>query len=71
MQSRDADAAELLHMCSVEDWARARALGEHRPTSLAESGFIHLSAPYQIHLPANRLYRGRSGGVIWSYCLLP
>ncbi|SKK53222.1 glutathione S-transferase domain-containing protein [Mycobacteroides abscessus subsp. massiliense] len=69
MQSRDADAAELLHMCSIEDWARARALGEHRPTSLVESGFIHLSAPYQIHLPANRLYRGRCDLVVLSVAL--
>lgn len=69
MQSMDSGEAELLHICSTDEWAVARAQGEHRPTSLAETGFIHLSAPYQIHLPANRLYRGRCDLVVLSVAL--
>ncbi len=49
----------LVHLCSVEDWRTAQAGGEHRPESLGVQGFIHLSAPEQVHLPANRLYAGR------------
>lgn len=49
----------LVHLCSHDDWTGAREAGELRPPSLAEAGFIHLSAPEQVHLPANRLYAGR------------
>jgi uncharacterized protein (DUF952 family) len=49
----------LVHLCSHDDWAAARAAGELRPPSLSEVGFVHLSAPEQVHLPANRLYAGR------------
>lgn len=56
----------LLHICSAAQWARAQAAGEYRPRSLAESGFIHLSTPSQVHLPANRLYRGRCDLVLLS-----
>lgn len=69
MQSMPMDNPELLHICSAQEWALARAQGEYRPTSLAETGFVHLSAPYQIHLPANRLYRGRRDLVILSVAL--
>ncbi len=53
----------LLHLCGAEDWSQARRRGEIRPESNGSSGaapFIHLSAPEQVHLPANRLYRGRA-----------
>ncbi|MGX9672112.1 DUF952 domain-containing protein [Mycobacterium sp. HM-7] len=56
--------AFLVHLCSETDWARARFDGELRPPSLDEVGFVHLSAPEQVHLPANRLYRGRSDLVL-------
>ncbi|MGV9797220.1 DUF952 domain-containing protein [Mycobacterium sp. NPDC003449] len=56
--------AVLVHLCSAEDWQRARDRGEHRPASLGAEGFIHLSAPEQVHLPANRLYAGRRGLVL-------
>lgn len=49
----------LVHICAVDDWRLAQSRGEHRPPSLEDVGFIHLSSPEQVHLPANRLYRGR------------
>jgi uncharacterized protein (DUF952 family) len=52
-------ASILLHICSTDEWRAAATLGEYRPASLAEVGFIHLSTPDQVHLPANRLYAGR------------
>jgi uncharacterized protein (DUF952 family) len=50
----------LLHICSRGEWAQARTRGEHRPDSLREAGFVHLSTAQQVHLPANRLYAGRT-----------
>jgi uncharacterized protein (DUF952 family) len=55
---------ELVHLCTTEEWARARAAGERRPPSLASEGFVHLSAPEQVHLPANRLFAGRTDMVL-------
>ena len=54
----------LLHICASDDWRRAEPLGEHRPDSLEAVGFIHLSTPEQVHLPANRLYAGRTDLVL-------
>jgi uncharacterized protein (DUF952 family) len=56
--------AELVHLCSADDWRSAQARGEHRPESLDSSGFVHLSTPEQVHLPANRLYAGRADLVL-------
>lgn len=50
----------LLHICVAADWLIAQRLGEHRPVSLRDVGFVHLSAPEQVHLPANRLYGGKT-----------
>ncbi len=50
----------LLHLCSLRDWAEAQRRGEHRPDSLRDVGFVHLSAPEQVHLPANRLFAGQT-----------
>lgn len=50
----------LLHICASDDWRLANDRGEHRPDSLGAVGFIHLSTPEQVHLPANRLYAGRT-----------
>jgi uncharacterized protein (DUF952 family) len=54
----------LLHLCPTDDWSAAKVEGELRPESLTTVGFIHLSAPEQVHLPANRLYRGRNDLVL-------
>lgn len=51
---------ELLHMCTTDEWALAEVVGERRPPSLDSEGFVHLSAPEQVHLPANRLFAGRT-----------
>jgi uncharacterized protein (DUF952 family) len=49
----------LFHLCGAAEWQVAVDRGEHRPDSLGAVGFVHLSAPEQVHLPANRLYGGR------------
>ena len=54
----------LLHICADDDWRLAQDRGEHRPESLDDVGFIHLSTPEQVHLPANRLYAGRTDLVL-------
>lgn len=54
----------LVHLCSKDEWKSAQARGEHRPASLPASGFVHLSTPEQVHLPANRLYAGRTDLVL-------
>jgi uncharacterized protein (DUF952 family) len=54
----------LVHLCSAADWRAAQATGEHRPKSLDENGFVHLSTREQVHLPANRLYAGRTDLVL-------
>jgi uncharacterized protein (DUF952 family) len=50
----------LLHLCTTAEWEQALATGERRPPSFDEIGFVHLSSPHQVHLPANRLYAGRT-----------
>jgi uncharacterized protein (DUF952 family) len=54
----------LLHLCGRRDWDEAEAVGELCPQSLTEVGFVHLSAPHQVHLPANRLFAGRTDLVL-------
>ena len=54
----------LVHLCSNDVWRLAQGRGEHRPESLAVGGFVHLSTPEQVHLPANRLYAGRTDLVL-------
>jgi uncharacterized protein (DUF952 family) len=54
----------LAHLCGADDWRLAQARGEHRPDSLDALGFVHLSMPEQVHLPANRLYAGRTDLVL-------
>lgn len=54
----------LVHLCGFDEWSRARSRGEIRPGVSGSEQFIHLSAPAQVHLPANRLYRGRGDLVL-------
>jgi uncharacterized protein (DUF952 family) len=54
----------LVHLCTADDWQRAKEAGEHRPPSLDDVGFVHLSSTEQVHLPANRLYSGRTDVVL-------
>jgi uncharacterized protein (DUF952 family) len=62
-------ADPLLHMTTTAAWAEVVPGGELRPVSLAEQGFVHLSTPEQVHLPANRLYAGSTDLVL--LCLDP
>ncbi|MGB2921998.1 MAG: DUF952 domain-containing protein [Mycobacterium sp.] len=50
----------LVHLCAASQWDTARLSGELHPDSLDAVGFVHLSTPAQVHLPANRLYTGRA-----------
>ncbi|MFZ0905477.1 MAG: DUF952 domain-containing protein [Mycobacterium sp.] len=56
--------AVLVHLCPTDEWSSAGTRGELRPESLTSAGFVHLSTPDQVHLPANRLYRGRDDLVL-------
>ena len=56
--------AVLVHLCPTDEWSSAKTRGELRPESLTSVGFVHLSTPEQVHLPANRLYRGREDLVL-------
>lgn len=49
-----------MHICAADEWHVSKGRGEHCPDSLQAVGFIHLSTPEQVHLPANRLYAGRT-----------
>lgn len=50
----------LLHIISRDEWDHFRPLGAVAPESLGTQGFVHLSTPHQVHLPADRLYSGRT-----------
>jgi uncharacterized protein (DUF952 family)/GNAT superfamily N-acetyltransferase len=49
----------LLHLVEPAAWRAALDSGALAPPSLADAGFVHLSTPEQVHLPAARLYPGR------------
>lgn len=49
----------LLHITTAAPWRVALAAGTHVTPSLHHDGFVHLSRPDQVALPANRLYAGR------------
>jgi uncharacterized protein (DUF952 family) len=57
-------AAVLLHLISSDEWSSAKTQVDLRPESLHSAGFVHLSTPEQVHLPANRLYRDRDDLVL-------
>ncbi|MDT5138850.1 MAG: hypothetical protein QOD58_3112 [Mycobacterium sp.] len=58
--------AMLVRLCSEQEWSAARDKGWIHPESddSAVEGFVHLSTIEQVHLPANRLYRGRRDMVL-------
>ncbi len=49
----------LLHISSPSEWAAAQAAGSYLAASLESEGFIHLSTPEQVLIPANERYHGR------------
>jgi uncharacterized protein (DUF952 family) len=48
----------IVHIARADELAAARRSGEYAPASLADEGFIHLSRPEDVHLPANALFSG-------------
>jgi len=59
--------AVLAHLCGEQEWAQARIRGGIRvepSDSSDEAPFIHLSTLEQVHLPANRLFCGRTDLVL-------
>ena len=54
------DSQPLVHLCGYGDWSAALATGELWPSSLSDVGFVHLSDSGQAHLPANRIFAGRT-----------
>lgn len=54
------DGRLLVHLCGPGDWRAARHAGVVAAESLRDAGFIHLSTQAQAHLPANRLFAGRT-----------
>ncbi|MGC5258600.1 DUF952 domain-containing protein [Gordonia sp. DT218] len=54
----------LVHLCTRDEWETARQSGHRQPPSLTDAGFVHLSAPVQVHLPANRLFAGHDDLVL-------
>ena len=62
--SRKGKADTLVHMCPADEWDADRPSGRRHPSSLDTDGFIHLSTPEQVRLPANRLFSGRRDVVL-------
>jgi uncharacterized protein (DUF952 family) len=54
----------LLHLIEPGDWRLALAEGAVRPPSLESVGFVHLSTPEQVHVPAQARYPGRRDMVL-------
>lgn len=54
----------LVHVCPAAEWRAASTSGELRPESLGAVGFVHLSTRQQVHLPANRIFAGRTDIVL-------
>ncbi|MGY1803620.1 GNAT family N-acetyltransferase [Blastococcus sp. SYSU D00922] len=49
----------FVHLIEPADWRAALGRGAVRPPSLDAMGFVHLSAPDQVHVPAQALHPGR------------
>lgn len=56
----------ILHICLAGDWQPGVS---YRPASLDHEGFVHCSDLGTVHLPANRLFAGRTDLVL--LCLDP
>ncbi|MEZ5230609.1 MAG: DUF952 domain-containing protein [Acidimicrobiales bacterium] len=54
----------MLHIATPDTWAEAQRVGEYRADSLISEGFIHLSTPEQVLIPANERYAGRTDLVL-------
>ncbi len=54
----------LLHLTTPGEWRAALDTGAVVPPSLGAVGFVHLSTPDQVHLPAQRLFPGRGDVVV-------
>ncbi|OBK27881.1 glutathione S-transferase [Mycobacterium asiaticum] len=56
----------LVRLCSEQEWSSARGTGwiQPDPDESGSAEFVHLSTIEQVHLPANRLYRGRRDMVL-------
>jgi uncharacterized protein (DUF952 family) len=49
----------IVHIARKAEWQQAKGVGEYVPSTLPHEGFIHLSRPEQVHLPANAMYSGQ------------
>ncbi|MDD7965193.1 DUF952 domain-containing protein [Actinomycetospora lemnae] len=54
----------ILHLCTRDELEALRRDGARRPPSLDEVGFVHCSDPGTVHLPAARLFAGRTDVVV-------
>ncbi|TCO64546.1 DUF952 domain-containing protein [Actinocrispum wychmicini] len=62
----------ILHICGRDEWppatedllAGSSVSTEYRPASLATEGFVHCSDFGTAHLPANRIFAGRTDLVL-------
>jgi uncharacterized protein (DUF952 family) len=55
---------QLFHVCSEDELRQARALGAHRPASLASDGFVHLARGTQVIQVLQHFFAGRDGLVL-------
>lgn len=60
MTAHVGDFPVLLHLCTPAQRASYERAGEIAPDSLGEVGFVHLSTPDQVALPAQRLFPDRT-----------
>jgi uncharacterized protein (DUF952 family)/ribosomal protein S18 acetylase RimI-like enzyme len=58
-RSADGGRALYVHLIDPRDWRAALDDGAVRPPSWESIGFVHLSTPDQVHLPAQALHPGR------------
>lgn len=54
----------LLHVLPRAEWEALAGAAEHRPASLAESGFVHLCRPEQLEGVLERWFAGRDDLVV-------